>query len=300
MELELRRKKYAKKLNILAISFAFSYIAFITTLLLIKRYGIIESAIKYIIFITIALIFIYENMRFKFQKEVKNRLLKIILDKILTSVNNNNNNNIKINFNNNTTNKTISTNEILVTQLYTKYDIIQTNNHFIGYINGICIKFCDLNIYNYANNIKKWQKIVLFKGMFFTAKFNKKIKGIISIIDKYSNANTNGKRAYMDNLEFENIFNVYTFDQIAARYILTPKMMLNIIKIKKMFNCELNVIFMGNSIYIYINSGFNIFDMDINNSLFGKNSQIKSYQEKIGSLINLVKNLDLENDIFIK
>ncbi|PSM53031.1 DUF3137 domain-containing protein [Campylobacter blaseri] len=187
-------------------------------------------------------------------------------------------------------------------RMYIRPDIYKGNDLVYGKYKGVNIKFSDLNLIEKVEIIdekghRKTSYRNIFKGICFIANFNKHFTSE-TYIRSSRNAKTYGKRAYMDDTEFEREFNVYTNDQVNARYIITPLFMERLLLIKKLFNAPINMAFIDNKIYIYIEFNKDSFEPDINATLIGENSLIKKYQVDIINLLNLVDELNLNRDIF--
>ena len=125
--------------------------------------------------------------------------------------------------------------------LYMIYDFdidkYSGNDLIFGQIEGVRVKFSDVE----AISIKEdWQgnktHRVLFAGLLFVADFPKHLKAVTQICsgtDEFKDYG--GKRARMDDAEFERYFRVYATDQIEARYALTPGLMENLKLLKMRF-----------------------------------------------------------------
>ena len=108
--------------------------------------------------------------------------------------------------------------------LYMIYDFdidkYSGNDLIFGQIEGVRVKFSDVE----AISIKEdWQgnktHRVLFAGLLFVADFPKRLKAVTQICsgtDEFKDYG--GKRARMDDAEFERYFRVYATDQIEARW----------------------------------------------------------------------------------
>ncbi|MGP1534299.1 MAG: DUF3137 domain-containing protein [Campylobacter sp.] len=95
-----------------------------------------------------------------------------------------------------------------------------------GDIDSVSVKFSDFYA---AKEVKKkngTETVVQFQGVLFKADFNKTLSSITQISHINSrNLAIYGKKANMDDARFEEIFDVYTTDQIGARYALSPALM---------------------------------------------------------------------------
>ncbi len=96
-----------------------------------------------------------------------------------------------------------------------------------------------------------------FRGMFADAQLEKKINGTVVILPDHLESkldylakniqglkNVNGnKLVKLEDIEFERYFAVYSSDEITARYILTPAMMLRMTELKKKYNRDIMLSF---------------------------------------------------------
>ena len=104
-----------------------------------------------------------------------------------------------------------------------------------------------------------------FKGLFFTADFNKKLNGFTIVLpDAYEKKfgflaktiqelkKNKGELVYLEDPRFEKEFMVYSTDQIEARYILSTNFMEKILAFKKISQHPLSISFNKNKISIAI------------------------------------------------
>ena len=103
----------------------------------------------------------------------------------------------------------------------------------------------------------------VFRGLFMIADFHKDFQGHTIVVPDNmgegwfgrnfkSSWKSNMERAKMENTDFENEFDVYTTDQVEARYILSISMLENIFKLKQVFQNDVFIAFHASCIYIGI------------------------------------------------
>lgn len=179
------------------------------------------------------------------------------------------------------------------------YDVYRGNDLIEGEIDGVKIKFSDVCMQKEDNRGNSKYMVNIFYGIFFVADFSKNFNSFTIIIDKKSSkASTYLQRAHMDDSEFERIFNVYTQDQIEARYLLAPAFMEKFIQMRIFFNCPVNAVFSENKIYLYIERGVDSFEVSFKKPLTGESSAISWYKSEIESFIDLIQVLNLDSKIF--
>lgn len=146
------------------------------------------------------------------------------------------------------------------------------------------------------------KKISSFRGVIVTLTMNKKFKGTTTIIQKNSADKVNFdtsryKQVNLESSDFSKHFDVYSDDQIEARYILTTSMMERIFNIKDAYNAKnIRLHFEEGKVYIVINTGRDMFAMGISEQKSRFNDFNKLALE-MKSLIRLIKELKLNQKI---
>jgi hypothetical protein len=117
---------------------------------------------------------------------------------------------------------------------------------------------------------ERW--VTIFKGLFFHADFNKEFVGRTYVSPdvaekmfgrlgrKFQKFSGPAPLVVLENIEFEKAFVVHATDQIEARYILTPAIMEALLKIKKLYNCDLHFSFIGSRVYCALSMNKNLFE----------------------------------------
>ena len=137
-----------------------------------------------------------------------------------------------------------------------------------------------------------------FQGVLFKADFNKKLSSITQIAHVNSrNLAIYGQKANMDDARFEEIFDVYTTDQIGARYALSPALMENFTLLCLRLDAPVNAVFKDNEIFIAVETWCDDFESDIRKSLMN-NETIALYEGEIVSFTQIVKELNLNRKIW--
>lgn len=187
--------------------------------------------------------------------------------------------------------------------LYMIYDFdidkYSGNDLIFGQIEGVRVKFSDVE----AISIKEdWQgnktHRVLFAGLLFVADFPKRLKAVTQICSGTDDfKDYGGKRARMDDAEFERYFRVYAIDQIEARYALTPSLMESLKLLKIRFHRPINIVLTGDKICMAIRTGRDNFEPDLCRPLVGKGAN-RFYKDEIGGFLRIVEELRLNRKIW--
>ena len=188
--------------------------------------------------------------------------------------------------------------------LYMIYDFdidkYSGNDLIFGQIEGVRVKFSDVE----AISIKEdWQgnktHRVLFAGLLFVADFPKRLKAVTQICSGTDDfKDYGGKRARMDDAEFERYFRVYATDQIEARYALTPSLMESLKLLKMRFHRPINIVLTGDKICMAIRTGRDNFEPDLRRPLVGKGAN-RFYKDEIGGFLRIVEELRLNRKLWL-
>ena len=101
----------------------------------------------------------------------------------------------------------------------------------------------------------------------------------------------------LDNAQFNRNFKVFTDKPKNAWYILTPLLMQQLLELKNIVNCPINVSFTGSTIYIWIITGTDSFEPNINQSVLAHNPT--EYIEKdLNKIFEIIETLRLNRKIW--
>ena len=101
----------------------------------------------------------------------------------------------------------------------------------------------------------------------------------------------------MDDVRFEEKFDVYTTDQIGARYVLTPALMERFREICERFGCPVNAVFKDGQIFIAVETRRDDFEPMPSKSLTDE-ATLTAYESEIESFTQIVKELNLNRKIW--
>lgn len=142
--------------------------------------------------------------------------------------------------------------------------------------------------------------VTLFKGFFFIADFHKDFKGETAIVrDSLFKMKFGVSRVKMESPEFEKVFDVFSTDQVEARYLITPSMMERLMKLNDHFDSGITISFRNSSIFVAIPNSRNCFEASVWSSLSDLRI-LKSDFEVIYSLLCIVDELNLNTRIWSK
>ena len=167
-----------------------------------------------------------------------------------------------------------------------------------GDIDGVSVKFSDFYAAKKVKKKNSTETVVLFRGVLFKADFNKTLSSITQISHVNSrNLAIYGKKANMDDVRFEEIFDVYTTDQIGARYALSPALMEKFTQLCLRLDAPVNAVLKDSQIFIAVETWRDDFEPDIRKSLIN-NETIALYESEIASFTQIIKELNLNRKIW--
>lgn len=187
--------------------------------------------------------------------------------------------------------------------LYMIYDFdidkYSGNDLIFGQIEGVRVKFSDVEAISIKEDLyRNKTHRVLFAGILFVADFPKRLKAVTQICSGTDDfKDYGGKRARMDDAEFERYFRVYATDQIEARYALTPSLMESLKLLKMRFHRPINIVLTGDKICMAIRTGRDNFEPDLRRPLVGKGAN-RFYKDEIGGFLRIVEELRLNRKIW--
>lgn len=142
--------------------------------------------------------------------------------------------------------------------------------------------------------------IDIFKGFFFIADFQKDFKGQTTIYrNTWIKLRFGEQRVKLENPEFENSFDVYSNDQIEARYLLTPNMMERLLALDQKFPGKITVSFRNSNVIIAIPDNTNHFEANIWQSMLNDENLRREFNV-LCLLIGIVDDLNLNLRIWSK
>ena len=141
----------------------------------------------------------------------------------------------------------------------------------------------------------------IFKGLFFSADFNKEIYGT-TLVRPGKAGFFGGMSKWSVKLEdprFTELFTVKTNDQVEARYILTPAFMERITALAEKLPWSFSMAFRGSRVYIALNIHYDTFEPSLKKPCTDKD-QLAHMLYVLDRIVGIVFDLDLNTRIWRK
>lgn len=153
--------------------------------------------------------------------------------------------------------------------------------------------------------------VTIFKGLFMHADFNKKFSGTTFVLpdtaerlfgsfgQKLQKLSSRGELVKLEDPVFEKRFVVYSSNQVEARYILTPAIMENMVRLADHVGGKVYFSFVGSRVYFARSFSKDLFEPNVFRS--GVNfSDAKQMFELLGMITELIQELNLNTRIWTK
>ena len=155
--------------------------------------------------------------------------------------------------------------------------------------------------YNFFSD-KKPRKL-LFRGLFFTAKFPKNFQGKTFVIPHEFKSRIKtlnlwrGELVKLEDPEFNRVFTVYSNNQVQARYILSTNLMNKLVKFSQKANKKIHMSFLEGQIYIAIRYNYNLFEPKLWQNMLSF-APLREYFHSLQLMIGVVEELNLNRQIW--
>ena len=167
-----------------------------------------------------------------------------------------------------------------------------------GEVQGVRVRFSDFYAAEKVRTKNGTRTDVKFQGVLFVADFHKRLNCEVRVCHKNSrNLRKYGQRANMDDVKFEEFFDVYTTDQVGARYALTPLLMQRLTEVYLRLGSQINAVLREDKIYVAIETWRDNFEPRIDCSL-KQDATMALYVDEIGALVDIVSELNLNRKIW--
>lgn len=191
--------------------------------------------------------------------------------------------------------------EFLDTELFdTEPDRFHSEDFIKGKVDKTLFCFSEVHAeYKTTSSKGKTSWHTIFKGILFTADFNKDFQGRTIVKQNDFWAFLKFGNIELENPEFRKEFGVWATDPIEARYILTPSFMEKMLLLNKNWGGSLGFCFVRSQLKIAIPMQTNFFEVSVWSKIDAQREWQKDWQI-IADLISVVHDLDLNTRIWTK
>lgn len=194
-----------------------------------------------------------------------------------------------------------SESEFIGTELFnSKPDRYHSEDLIKGKVDKTAICFSEVHA-EYKTTSSKGQTSwhTIFRGMLFTADFNKHFNGRTIVKEKGFWDFIAFGNIELENPQFNKQFGVYADDSIEARYILSPVLMEKLLALNQNWGGSLGFSFIGSHLTIAIPMDTNFFEVSVWSKINPDSKWLNDWQI-IADLVSVVHDLDLNTRIWTK
>ena len=185
-----------------------------------------------------------------------------------------------------------------------------------GMLGATGVRFSEVTVKREERSGKNKRDVVVFRGVFFEADFNKHFRGATYVLPDVAQKmfgkvglaglgqslqsfdKSYGAIVKLEDPEFEREFVVYSSDQVEARYILSSALMARIVEFRKRCNRRVHLSFVGDKVYLAVESGKNLFEPPVFSSL--TTASVEEYWSDLQLFGGIVEQLSLNTRIWTK
>lgn len=183
--------------------------------------------------------------------------------------------------------------------LFGSFSRLVCDDCFVYKSDDITCKIYDIGVYNIATGYKTKITRKIFEGMLIVSPSFKKFSGVTVIkadkkLKTIEDISTSLERINFEDVVFEKFFDVYSTDQIEARYLLTTAFMERLVNSVSKEGKQIVGSFEKGNVYIGVESKEDLFELDLSKPLTDKDTFVPLIEE-LKQAAELVKALKLEN-----
>lgn len=182
------------------------------------------------------------------------------------------------------------------------HDRCDSEDYFSGTYKGVDIEFSEVDFKQRRRSKNRTYYVSVFKGLVILLDMNTKKFYGHTMLDKnkgkigewFKQKSSNLKRANLVDPEFEEMFDVYTNDQVEARYLIDPVMIERLKGLQMEYGGEgMTAAFYDSKMLILIESKHNYFEPAELEIPATDPRSILSMKKEIGEILSLIDRLDL-------
>lgn len=231
-------------------------------------------------------IFVY-NYFFKkpFEKEIKNSVMKTVLEPFET---------FKW-----SQKESITQQQIQYSLLFKMFNCYSVDDNFIGSYKDINVSISEPFLQYVSGSGKNRHCHTVFDGVLIQFSMNKTFKSQTVILKDalFQNSRNMGK-VELEDLEFNKMFDVFSQDQVEARYLITTSFMERFKELKNIFKGkDISASFFNNSIMIAIATNKDFFSLGSLTVPINDGGQIQQFVEELISILSIVDTLKLNTNL---
>ncbi|MCD7879399.1 MAG: DUF3137 domain-containing protein [Candidatus Gastranaerophilales bacterium] len=172
--------------------------------------------------------------------------------------------------------------------LFNSFNRYNCDDKLTGAYNTLNIKILELDLKHESGSGKHRTVVTIFQGILVIFPCLKKYTGTTYIFRNSLFPNFKGKRVHLESPEFEELYDVYSTDQIEARYLVTAAFMQRLVDLEKKGFNGITMSFERGNVNIAIPSNKDWFEVPLLKSAY----DIDNYRSILIEILNLLSVID--------
>jgi hypothetical protein len=204
-------------------------------------------------------------------------------------------------------NKGISKDTIAGTNLMRMGNRYYTNDYIRGSYKNVGFERADIKIQQHTSNGKQSYTVTYFNGRWLILDFNKSFRYDLQIIGKgfyytqkknsfFTSERNRRHKVEMEDINFNQLFDVYAQDEHEAFYILTPQFMATLKNMYNSMDGALMLGFIDNKLHVAINTKKDAMEPSLFRSV--RNPDLSEVKREINTITHIIDGLNLDRELY--
>ena len=180
------------------------------------------------------------------------------------------------------------------------YDRAATEDHVLGEVDGVPFELAEAFLEKKVRRDKRDDYDLVFRGLVARYAFPKRFAGRTIVRDDrgflnaLGHAGAGGERVHLEDPRFEERFDVFSSDQVEARYLLTPAFMERLVRLADASDGPMQAAFDGNDLLLVIDGRRGYFAQPSPWRDLRQSDHIRSFVEDIAFIREIAETLKLD------
>lgn len=180
------------------------------------------------------------------------------------------------------------------------YDRASTEDHVLGEIDGVPFELAEAFLEKKVRRDKRDEYDLVFRGLVARYAFPKRfsgrtiVRGDRGFLNALGHAGAGGERVHLEDPRFEERFDVFSSDQVEARYLLTPAFMERLVRLADASDGPMQAAFDGNDLLLVIDGRRSYFAQPSPWKDLRQSDHIRAFVEDIAFIREIAETLKLD------
>ena len=180
------------------------------------------------------------------------------------------------------------------------YDRASIEDHVLGEVDGVPFELAEAFLEKKVRRDKRDEYDLVFRGLVARYAFPKRfaartiVRGDRGFLNALGDAGAGGERVHLEDPRFEERFDVFSSDQVEARYLLTPAFMERLVRLADASDGPMQAAFDGNDLLLVIDGRRGYFAQPSPWKDLRQSDHIRAFVEDIAFIREIAEVLKLD------